>query len=173
MPGGSETAETAATGPADAEVAEVERALSRLSYLLTRAHRNDLITAAAGVPLDRAAVVVLRHLAVTGPARPGEIADALDVEAPHITRQVHKLQQAGYVQRVADPGDHRAQLVKLTGEGKEASARLAEKARHGIADALVGWQPEDLRRLATLLSRMLDDFVSHSGADTPPAPRGL
>jgi len=54
----------------------VEQALSRLAYLFTRVHRNDLITAAAEVPLDRAAVMVLRYLAAAGPVRAGELADA-------------------------------------------------------------------------------------------------
>ena len=152
-----------------ADVAELEQALSRLAYLLTRARRNELITAAAGVPLDRAAVVVLRQLAAIGPMRPGELADALDVEAPHITRQVQKLERAGYVRRAADPDDHRAQLIELTSPGEAASSRVAEQARQGIGDALAHWPPDDLHRLAALLHRMLDDFVAHSGADGRPA----
>jgi DNA-binding MarR family transcriptional regulator len=155
------------SGPAGtgtgAAMAQLEQALSRLSYLVTRVHRNDLITAAAGVPLDRAAVVVMRHLALAGPLRAGELADALGVEAPHVSRQVHKLQQAGYVERVADPGDLRARLVELTPAGEAAALRVASEARRGIEEALAGWQPGDLGQLATLLRRMLDDFVNHSG----------
>jgi DNA-binding MarR family transcriptional regulator len=154
-------------------VAELEQALSRLAYLLTRARRNELITAAAEVPLDRAAVVVLRQLAAAGPMRSGELADALDVEAPHISRQVQRLEQAGYVRRAADPGDHRARLVELTGSGQAASGRIAGQARQGIADALAHWRPADLHQLATLLHRMLDDFVAHSGGDPQqPSPGG-
>ena len=156
-------AEAAVAEAADSALAELEQALSQLSYLVTRVHRNDQIAAAAGVPLDRAAVVVLRQLAAAGPMRAGELADALGVEAPHISRQVHKLQQAGYVKRVADPGDLRARSVELTGTGEAAVARVASEARRGIEEALAGWPPEDLGQLATLLRRMLDDFVTHSG----------
>jgi DNA-binding MarR family transcriptional regulator len=158
---------------AGADVAQLEQALSRLAYLLTRARRNELITAASGVPLDRAAVVVLRQLAAAGPMRVGELADMLDVEAPHITRQVQKLQQFGYISRAPDPGDHRARLVELTSSGEAASGRLAGEARKGIGDALAHWRPADLHQLATLLYRMLDDFVAHSGADTPPGSPGV
>ncbi len=166
--GGDRAPGSAPAGPGTgagtgAALAQLEQALSRLSYLVTRVHRNDLITAAAGVPLDRAAVVVLRHLALAGPLRAGELAEALGVEAPHVSRQVHKLQQAGYVKRVADPGDLRARLVELTPAGEAAAARVASEARRGIEEALAGWQPGDLGQLATLLGRMLDDFVHHSG----------
>lgn len=157
-----------AGGPSGgAAVADLEQALGQLAYLLTRVHRNDLITSAAGVPLDRAAVVVLRRLAAAGPMRAGELADALGVEAPHVSREVRKLQQAGYVKRVADPADQRARFVELTSAGEAASARLAAEARRGIGDALADWEPGDLHQLAALLRRMLDDFVAHSGADAP------
>ena len=162
---------SAASGPevagAGADLAQLEQALSRLAYLLTRARRNEIITAAAGVPLERAAVMVLRQLAAAGGMRPGELADVLDVEAPHITRQLQKLVEAGYVERTRDPADHRAQLVGVTSAGDAASERVAAQARQGIGDALAHWQPSDLHLLAVLLHRMLDDFTAHSGADAP------
>jgi DNA-binding MarR family transcriptional regulator len=165
---GSQGSASGPGGSPAADVAELEQALSRLAYLLTRARRNEAITTAAGVPLDRAAVVVLRFLAEAGPMRPGELADALDVEAPHVTRQVQRLHQAGYASRAPDPGDHRAQLIELTSAGEAASGRIAAQARQGIGAALAHWQPADLHRLATLLPRMLDDFVAHSGGELPP-----
>jgi DNA-binding MarR family transcriptional regulator len=158
-----EAAPGAGRPAAGTDVAEVEGALSRLAYLFTRARRNEMITAAAAVPLERAAVVVLRQLDAAGPARPGELADALEVEAPHITRQLQKLVAEGYVERIPDPADNRAQLVRLTRSGEAASARVAAQARQGIADALAHWSPDDLRQLGWLLHRMLDDFTAHSG----------
>jgi DNA-binding MarR family transcriptional regulator len=156
---------------AEADVAQLEQALSRLAYLLTRARRNDMITTAAGVPLERAAVVVLRQLSAAGPSRPGGLADALGVEAPHITRQLQKLTSTGYLKRVPDPADSRAQLVELTGSGEAAAAAVAAQARQGIGDALAQWPRSDLHQLATLLDRMLDDFVAHSGQDAPRRPK--
>jgi DNA-binding MarR family transcriptional regulator len=69
--------------------------------------RNGLTTTAAGVPLDRAAVTVLLELADSGAMRPGELAARLEVEAPHVTRQVQLLEKAGYAARGADPDDRR------------------------------------------------------------------
>jgi DNA-binding MarR family transcriptional regulator len=144
------------------DVAELDRALTRISYLLTRARRNDLITQAAGVPLDRAAVVVLLHLAEAGSMRPGELAARLEVEAPHITRQVQRLAQAGYVDRATDPDDRRAQLIRLTAPGRAAARRIREAGRKSMQAALAHWSPEDRHQLTTLFHRMVDDFLAYA-----------
>ena len=69
----------AAGAPSPGDVVELERALTRIAYLLTRIKRHDQIRIAAGVPVDRAAVVILRHLAESGGMRPGELAAQLEV----------------------------------------------------------------------------------------------
>jgi len=63
------------------------------------------------------------------------------VEAPHVSRPVSKLEQAGYVKRVADPGDLRARFVELTSAGEAASARVAGEARRGVEEALATGRP--------------------------------
>jgi DNA-binding MarR family transcriptional regulator len=80
------------------DVAEIERALTRIAHLITRARRHDHVKAATGVPLDRAAVIILRLLSESDALRPSELAARLRV--------------AGYVSRVPAPYDRRAQLVQ-------------------------------------------------------------
>ena len=143
------------------DVAEIERALSRIAYLSGRARQHDRLMALAGVPLDRAAVALLRQIEDSEPLRLGELADRLGVEASHVTRQVQQLQKADYVSRVPDPDDRRAQRIQLTGAGREAIGRIREVACRGMQGALAGWSPEDLRLLAELFHRMVDDFVAH------------
>src|SRR5438876_10959877 len=108
------SADAAGTG---ADAAEILRAITRIGYLITRARRHDTVRTVAAVPLDRAAVMVLQQLAETGPVRPGELAARLEVEAPHVTRQVQRLQQAGYADRTPDPDDRRPQLIRLPPAG--------------------------------------------------------
>ncbi|MFI8240154.1 MarR family winged helix-turn-helix transcriptional regulator [Streptomyces sp. NPDC085866] len=146
--------------PASAEVIEIERALTRITYLATRARRHERLTALAGVPLDRAAVALLRQIADSEPLRPGELAQRLGVEASHVTRTVQQLQRSGYVTRVPDPDDRRAQRIELTDVGREAVARVREAGARGMQLALSGWQPEELRQLAGLFHRMVDDFLA-------------
>ncbi|PZT70251.1 MarR family transcriptional regulator [Streptomyces sp. SW4] len=156
---------------ASPDVAEIERALARITYLSTRHRQHDRLMARAGVPLDRAAVVLLRQVADCDPVRPGELAARLGVEASHVTRTVQQLQRAGYVTRVPDPDDRRAQRVELTEAGRRAVERVRSASTLGMQDALADWSPEELRQLATLFHRMVDDFFRHaSGTDVPCRP---
>src|SRR5438477_5344657 len=122
----------AAPAPADAaDAAEILRAITRIGYLITRARRHDLVKPVAAVPLDRAAVMVLQQLAEAGPVRTGELAARLSVEAPHVTRQVQRLQRAGYADRAPDPDDRRAHLIQLTPAGRAASDRIRQAGTSG------------------------------------------
>jgi DNA-binding MarR family transcriptional regulator len=146
------------------DVVEIERALSRVAHLLSRARQHHHVAAEAGVPIDRAAVPILRLLSEAGPQRSGDIAACLAVEAPHVTRQVQRLEGAGYVERVPDPDDRRACRVSVTAKGREAVDRILDVGRHAILDALADWTPQERAQLATLFDRMVDDFVRHSAA---------
>ncbi|MGW0822919.1 MarR family winged helix-turn-helix transcriptional regulator [Streptomyces sp. NPDC002845] len=148
--------------PASSEVIEIERALNRITYLATRARHHERLMALAGVPLDRAAVALLRLMAESEPLRPGELANQLGVEASHVTRQVQQLQKSGYVSRVPDPDDRRAQRIQLTELGQDAIGRIREAGARGMQIALADWSPEELRRLAGLFHRMVDDFLTHA-----------
>ncbi|MCI3243312.1 MULTISPECIES: MarR family winged helix-turn-helix transcriptional regulator [Streptomyces] len=148
--------------PASDEVIEIERALTRITYLSTRARQHERRMALAGVPLDRAAVALLRQVADSDPLRPGELANRLGVEASHVTRTVQQLQRSGYVTRVPDPDDRRAQRIQLTEAGQQAIARVRDVGARGMQLALSAWTPEELRQLATLFHRMVDDFLSYT-----------
>ncbi|GKQ40487.1 MarR family winged helix-turn-helix transcriptional regulator [Streptomyces sp. A012304] len=157
---------------ASPEVIDIERALTRITYLSTRARQHDRLMSLAGVPLDRAAVALLRQVADSEPLRPGELAQRLGVEASHVTRTVQQLQKSGYVRRVPDPDDGRAQRIRLTDAGRAAVDRVREAGARGMQLALAEWSPEDLRQLATLFHRMVDDFLSHAVEDDSEQPAG-
>ncbi|MFE6823084.1 MarR family winged helix-turn-helix transcriptional regulator [Streptomyces sp. NPDC057690] len=152
------------------EVIEIERALTRITYLSTRARQHDRLMTLAGVPLDRAAVALLRQVADSEPLRPGELAQRLGVEASHVTRTVQQLQKSGYVTRVPDPDDGRAQRIQLTEAGRAAVGRVRDAGARGMQLALADWSPDELGQLATLFHRMVDDFLSHSIEDETEQP---
>jgi DNA-binding MarR family transcriptional regulator len=162
--------------PASPEVIEIERALTRITYLSTRARQHERLMALAGVPLDRAAVALLRQVADSESMRPGELANRLGVEASHVTRTVQQLQKSGYVTRVPDPRDRRAQRIELTEAGRHAIARVRDAGARGMQLALADWTSEELRQLAALFHRMVDDFLTHAVDDEsepqPTAPAG-
>jgi DNA-binding MarR family transcriptional regulator len=160
-------------GPVPAHVTELERALSQIAYLITRHRQHDRTAVQAGVPVSRAAVPILRLLAQSPSLRPGEIAARLEVEPPHIARQVHLLERAGYAESVPDPGDRRAHTVRLTPAGRDAIGRISQVGRQQMLQALANWSPQELQQLATLMSRMADDlsaYAASQGIDVPPRP---
>ncbi|MEU9206979.1 MarR family transcriptional regulator [Streptomyces sp. NPDC048415] len=151
-----------ATAHASADVIEIERVLTRVAYLAGRARQHERLMALAGLSLDRAAVAILRNIAESEPMRPGVLAVRLSVEASHVTRQLAQLEKAGHVIRVPDPDDRRAQRVQLTDAGLAAVDRVREVSRRGMEVALADWPSEDLRQLAGLFHRLVDDFVAHA-----------
>ncbi|MFG2780555.1 MarR family winged helix-turn-helix transcriptional regulator [Streptomyces prunicolor] len=153
------------TAPASPEVTEIERALTRITYLSTRARQHDRLMALAGVPLDRAAVALLRQVADSDPLRPGELAQRLGVEASHVTRTVQQLQKSGYVTRVPDPDDRRAQRIELTEAGRKAVSSVRDAGARGMQMALSEWSTDELQQLATLFHRMVDDFLKYAIED--------
>src|SRR5260370_5046109 len=156
-------APAAARAAADAaDAAEILRAITRIGYLITRARRHAGVRTVAAVPLDRAAVMVLGQLAEAGPVRPGELAARLGVEAPHVTRQVQRLQQAGYADRVPDPDDRRAQLIQLTPAGRAASDRIREAGTGGMQAALAHWPPQEPHQPATPPPPLVHDLLPYA-----------
>ncbi|MEV0741672.1 MarR family transcriptional regulator [Streptomyces sp. NPDC050549] len=153
-----------AAAPVPADVVEIERVLTRIAYLAGRARQHERLMAMVGLPLDRAAVAILRHIAESEPLRPGVLAVRLSVEASHVTRQLRQLEQLGHVVRIPDPDDGRAQRIQLTDGGLAAVNRIRDVSRRGMEVALADWSPEDLRQLAALFHRLVDDFVTHAEA---------
>ena len=119
-------------------------------------------------------MALLRQVADTEPMRPEEPANRLGVEASHVTRTVQQLQKSGYVTRVPDPHDRRAQRIQLTETGQQAIDRIRDAGARGMQLALSDWSPEELRRLAGLFHRMVDDFLSYAVDDESeePTPAG-
>ncbi|MER5940815.1 MarR family transcriptional regulator [Streptomyces sp. NPDC001928] len=144
------------------DIVEIEKCLTRIAYLAGRARQHEYLMAMAGLSLDRAAVAILRRLAETEPMRPGVLAGLLAVEASHVTRQVQQLERAGHVVLAADPHDRRARRIELTEAGRAAADRIRDASRVGMRMALADWSDEDLRQLAALFHRMVDDFVTHA-----------
>ena len=163
-------AQRSASTSAPAHVNDIERALTRITYLAGRARQHERLMAMAGLTLDRAAVAILRHIAESEPMRPGVLAVRLSVEASHVTRQLRQLEEGGHVVRIADPDDRRAQRVRITDLGLATVDRIREVNRRGLQMALADWSGEDLEQLAALFRRLVHDFVAHAEDPLPGPP---
>jgi DNA-binding MarR family transcriptional regulator len=122
--------------------------------------------------LDRAAYLLLRRLAQTGPQNVNALADALSLDGSTVTRQVAVLVRDGLATRHRDPSDGRSILVAPTPAGR-SRMEAVRTARHAVyATVLADWSDDDRAALANLLGRLnhdLDRFTRHQLAPRPPA----
>jgi DNA-binding MarR family transcriptional regulator len=134
-------------------------ALSALAYTMTGNRAHSRLRREADVPVDRASLAVLRALAASAsPLRMGELADALMVQAPHVTREVRRLEEQGLVATTREPGDQRARRAEATEDGREAVARAEATGKQWLAEALEDFSPQELHTTAEVLNCIVDAF---------------
>jgi DNA-binding MarR family transcriptional regulator len=91
-----------------------------------------------------------------GPRTASQLAALLDISNPGGTKIVGEMVAAGYLERVPDPADGRAKLVRLTERGARAQRLGTEIVREIERDwgALLGEQ--EFETLRALLQRLHD-----------------
>lgn len=142
--------------------AVVERELTRL---LRRARASSARIAAEVHPdLDAAAYAVLVAVvdlaaASSDGVHAADLAAAVGLHKSTMSRNLAQLEQLGLLERVPDPGDARARLLRLTAVGQESVERSRQGRRQRLADQLGDWSDADVRRLGALLARLNDSIA--------------
>jgi DNA-binding MarR family transcriptional regulator len=132
------------------EVAAIARRSRRVHRDQARALHPDL---------DPTALPVLLVLARQEPLRMSELAEALWLDKSTATRQVNAVARLGLVERLPDPTDARARLVRLTGEGRSRVTAVFAEQRQMWTTALSGWSATDLRELTRLLRQLRESDI--------------
>jgi DNA-binding MarR family transcriptional regulator len=137
---------------------EAEEELApRLRWAITRMARR--LRQEAGTDLGPSQVASLATIERHGPLSPSELAERERIKRPTATRIVRHLEDAGLLERVRDPGDGRASILTVTGEGRALLRRLRERKTAYLAKRLADMDAEDrrtLERAAELLEGMLE-----------------
>lgn len=90
----------------------------------------------------------------------GEVAEALGVSRPAITRTVKNLEEAGLIRRVPSTLDGRSILLRLTPTGRRAVNKARANRVRQMAIRLRGRSERELGQLAVglrILAEMLDE----------------
>jgi DNA-binding MarR family transcriptional regulator len=77
----------------------------------------------------------------------------LKVSNGNVTGIVERLVSEGLAHRVVQPGDRRAQIVRLTAKGEETFATMAADHEAWIDELMGGLSAEDARQMTALLQR--------------------
>lgn len=140
----------------------LERIETQIALLMRLGEATRRATpVAAHRALDRAAYVILRHLADAGPRNVSALADRLGLDGSTVTRQVIAMQRDGLVVREADPRDGRGTVIAPTDAGlrRMAAVRAARTELYGRI--LADWSDDDRERLADLMGRLIDALEAH------------
>lgn len=89
----------------------------------------------------------------------GGLADILEVEPITAGRMIDRMQDAGLVERRADPADRRAWRLHLTTRGREIIERLQPMAVETSDEALAGISEADKVHLLHTLERILANLT--------------
>ena len=108
---------------------------------------------AVGLGVTRAQWKVLFRLERQPGLRQIELADMLDIEPITLSRIVDRLEEAGLVQRVADPADRRVWRLHVTAQAQPLIEKLRLIADEMISEAFAGIDEKDIEITRQVLRR--------------------
>jgi MarR family transcriptional regulator for hemolysin len=124
--------------------------LFQTSKAVRRAFDGALAEAGGSIPMW----LVLTNLKAAAWRSQHDLAFAVGIEGPTLTRHLDGLEQRGLVQRRQDPANRRAVLVELTDDGHAAHARLLEVVIGFDRRLRRGLSAEEVARLGQLLEQL-------------------
>jgi DNA-binding MarR family transcriptional regulator len=131
---------------------------AHLRLVITRTARR--LRQQAGTDLGPSQTSALASVERHGPLTPSELARIERVQRPTATRIVARLEEAGLVERVADPTDGRSFTVSINADGRALMNKLRTRKNAYLARRLRGLGQEDLAtldRAAEILEDLLED----------------
>jgi DNA-binding MarR family transcriptional regulator len=140
------------SGKPPAEVAgELRTVISRLAFLLRKPATRH------GITPTRLSAMVALHM--SGPLRPGDLADKLGISGASMSRLTQTLEAGQWVNRSPDPEDRRACLIGITNQGIVALENLRREGTSQLTDdilALTDDQREALINALPALTALAD-----------------
>jgi MarR family transcriptional regulator for hemolysin len=115
--------------------------------------RKSFDRRAVGLGVTRAQWKVLFRLTRQPGMRQIELADMLDVEPITLSRIVDRLEEAGLVERSADPADRRAWRLHVTVRAQPLVEKLRAVADVMVAEAFAGIDPKEIEITRQVLAR--------------------
>jgi DNA-binding MarR family transcriptional regulator len=114
---------------------------------------------------DVSAFLTLNQLVYRGATRPTDIADALGIGRPNVSRIAARLVAEGLIVRIADPQDERGILLALSERGRVYAERIVAIAAGRVQWVLSTWNPADAAQLTALFARFAASSIRGDAPD--------
>ncbi|MCJ2188429.1 MarR family winged helix-turn-helix transcriptional regulator [Novosphingobium beihaiensis] len=134
--------------------------LAQVARLMRRAFDERAREIGVTRPQWQVLSVLLRHEGI----KQGGLAELLEVEPITAGRMIDRMQEAGLVERRADPADRRAWQLYLTGRGRKIIDRLQPLAVETSRAAFEGVSEEETVQLLHTLDRILENLTGKPAA---------
>jgi MarR family transcriptional regulator, transcriptional regulator for hemolysin len=131
--------------------------LAKTSKAVSRAFNDRLADAGGSVPVW----LILSSLKSNERRTQLDLARAVGIEGPTLTRHLDGLEENGTVRRVRDGSDRRAVRVELTAEGERLFQTLRQAVVAFNRDLTSGLTDTELERVRKTLAR-LEQNIRHS-----------
>jgi DNA-binding MarR family transcriptional regulator len=128
---------------------------SHLLFALNQAQRGELTGRLAGLGLHPGAVLALAHVWREEGITLSQLADRLGMTRASVTKLARGLEEAGYVQRMGDPGDGRVTHLHSTGAGRRVRPQIERAWRNAERQSLGALTQDEMATLRRLLSTAL------------------
>jgi DNA-binding MarR family transcriptional regulator len=128
--------------------------------MLMRAHRHCAEAALKTMGLYAGQEIILFQLWQQDGLTQTQIASALEVEPPTVTKMLHRMVTAGLVERRADPADARLSRVYLTDKGRALESSVTDIWQHLESTFTSGLSDVELALLRRLVTHMRTNLES-------------
>ncbi|GAA5207049.1 MarR family winged helix-turn-helix transcriptional regulator [Microbacterium kyungheense] len=143
--------------------ADLLSSLTRLMSRWSSSSVQERIARGVGVALDPTEIRAVYTLGLHGgTARPGSLADELNISRPTMSKLAARLIADDLVTRRAHPGDGRGATVTFTPRGRDAYRRLVTAGHDMVDHALADWAPTEVDDFGRLLHRFVEGLLIES-----------
>ncbi len=113
-------------------------------------------TVAVRLGLSESDIDALELLIDTGAATAGKLAELMGLTSGAVTRVIDRLEQAGYVRRMADPADRRRVVIEVVPDRIATVETLLDSLERAFAKEAANYSPEQLDTINGFLGRMAE-----------------
>jgi DNA-binding MarR family transcriptional regulator len=137
-----------------------------------RLHRRHMLTTLAEHGFHLGQAWCLRELSENDGITQRDLAEALHLARPTVTRMLQGMEKAGLVARSADENDQRLVRVTLTAAGRKLEGEMRRISADYVEQTIGTLSERDRRELARLLEELAASIAEAMGehGEVPPRP---